>query len=223
MSLFKIPFLLSGAVGTWISLTQPTPPPARGEVQRKKGMEKIFGKFGVPIYALMWKTTVIGSLLFDIASIISSPAPPTPLAATLPPLYLLACICTLASGVLRLQCYRALGPLFTFEITLRADHKLVTRGPYAYVRHPSYAAALFGIVGMLVLHFGPGSWFRAVGLLDTSVGWWYAALWTAMNTYVLASMLARVPTEDAMLRDQFKEEWDAWAARVPYRVIPRIY
>ncbi|KAI0042245.1 ICMT-domain-containing protein, partial [Auriscalpium vulgare] len=139
------------------------------------------------------------------------------------PLFLLGCLCTLASGVLRLECYRALGPLFTFEITLRADHKLVTRGPYAYVRHPSYAGVVLGVVGTLLLHFGPGSWFRAVGLLGTSAGWWFAALWTAMETYVLTSILARAPTEDAMLREQFKEEWDTWAARVPYRVFPGIY
>ncbi|KAI0050661.1 hypothetical protein FA95DRAFT_1486732, partial [Auriscalpium vulgare] len=108
--------------------------------------------------------------------------------------------------------------------TLRPEHKLITHGPYAaYVRHPSYAASLLGAVGMLLLHVGPGSWFRAVGLLDGSVGWWYAALWTAMNAFILTSLMARAPTEDAMLRDQFREEWDAWAARVPYRVIPGIY
>ncbi|KAI0042244.1 hypothetical protein FA95DRAFT_1564492 [Auriscalpium vulgare] len=222
MSLVKIPFLLTGAVGTWLALTPPNPLPAPGEVQKSKGIEKIFGKF-VHIHALMWKTSVITSLLFDIASIILSPAPPTPLAATLPPLFLFGCLCTLAGGVLRLECYRALGLLFTFEITLRANHRLVTRGPYAYVRHPSYAASVLTVVGTLLLHFGPGSWFRAEGLLDGSAGWWYAALWTAMSAYALASLLARAPAEDAMLRDQFKEEWDAWAARVPYRVIPGIF
>ncbi|KAI0048050.1 hypothetical protein FA95DRAFT_1605584 [Auriscalpium vulgare] len=171
----------------------------------------------------MWKTSLFTTLLFDVASIISSPAPPTPFTAVLPPLFLLGSLCTLAGGVLRLGCYRALGPLFTFEIALRTDHKLITRGPYAYVRHPSYAAAVLTVVGTLLLHFGPGSWFRAVGLLDRSAGWGYAALWTAINACALVSLLARAPAEDAMLRDQFKEEWDAWAARVPYRVVPRIY
>lgn len=32
----------------------------------------------------------------------------------------------------------ALGNLFTFEVMIRKNHKLITDGPYAYLMHPSY-------------------------------------------------------------------------------------
>lgn len=44
---------------------------------------------------------------------------------------------------------------------------------------------------------------------------------------VIASMvaipLARIPMEDAMLRKQFGQEWEEWARRVPYALIPGVY
>jgi protein-S-isoprenylcysteine O-methyltransferase Ste14 len=130
---------------------------------------------------------------------------------------------TAASGALRLACYKAMGSLFTFELTLRSDHKLVTRGPYAFVRHPSYSGVVLGVVGTLLVHFGPGSWWARAGWQSTLAGQVYAMCWCAMEAYVLSSIMARAPTEDAFLKKQFGAEWDAWAARVPYRVIPGVF
>ncbi|KAH8987006.1 hypothetical protein EDB92DRAFT_1936121 [Lactarius akahatsu] len=130
---------------------------------------------------------------------------------------------TAASGALRLACYKTLGSLFTFELTLREDHRLVTSGPYAFVRHPSYSGVVLGVVGTLLVHFGPGSWWARTGWMGTFAGQVYALCWCVMEAYVLSSILCRTPTEDSFLRKQFGAEWDAWAARVQYRVIPYVF
>ncbi len=136
---------------------------------------------------------------------------------------MLGCLATAASGALRLACYKTLGKLFTFELTLRSDHRLVTGGPYAYVRHPSYSGVVLGVLGTLLVHFGPGSWWAEAGWLGMPAGRVYAFCWCAMEAYVLSSIMARAPTEDALLKKQFGAEWDEWAARVPYRVIPGVF
>ena len=51
---------------------------------------------------------------------------------------LVACGC-----IIRLICYKKLGPLFTFDLTIFPSHTLVTSGPYGIVRHPAYAGTLF--------------------------------------------------------------------------------
>jgi len=55
-------------------------------------------------------------------------------------------------GLIRLECYRQLGTMFTFEMSIRKDHMLVTSGPYGIVRHPGYTGILLVISGMLLLH-----------------------------------------------------------------------
>ena len=144
-------------------------------------------------------------------------------ASALPTAFVLGCLTTAASGALRLACYKTLGSLFTFELTLREDHRLVTSGPYAFVRHPSYSGVVLGVVGTLLVHFGPASWWARAGWFSTLGGQAYALGWCMMEAYVLWSILCRAPTEDAFLRKQFGAEWDAWAARVPYRVIPGVF
>ena len=157
------------------------------------------------------KTSLLPSLLASTATV------------TLPPAFVLGCLATAASGALRLACYKSLGSLFTFELTLRSDHRLVTGGPYAFVRHPSYSGVVLGVLGTLLVHFGPGSWWAEAGWLGTPAGQVYAICWCAMEAYVLSSIMARAPTEDALLKKQFGAEWDEWAARVPYRVIPGVF
>jgi protein-S-isoprenylcysteine O-methyltransferase Ste14 len=149
--------------------------------------------------------------------------PPPPPESALPAMFMLGCLVTAASGALRWACYKTLGSLFTFELTLREDHRLVTSGPYGFVRHPSYSGVVLGVLGTLLVHFGPGSWWARAGWLATPGGLLYALCWCAVEAYVLWSILCRAPTEDAFLRKQFGAEWDAWAARVPYKVIPGVF
>lgn len=42
-------------------------------------------------------------------------------------------------------------------------------------------------------------------------------------TYVGLMMVQRTKTEDMMLRREFGAEWDLWASRVRYRLIPGVF
>jgi protein-S-isoprenylcysteine O-methyltransferase Ste14 len=41
-----------------------------------------------------------------------------------------------------------LGRFFTVDVTIEKDHKLVERGPFRIVRHPSYTGVLLAFVGL---------------------------------------------------------------------------
>lgn len=73
----------------------------------------------------------------------------------LTPLFLLGTSMTAFGGFIRWRCYRELGKLFTFEMSIRKNHKLVMSGPYAVVRHPGYTGILFTIVGIVCWHASP--------------------------------------------------------------------
>jgi protein-S-isoprenylcysteine O-methyltransferase len=40
-----------------------------------------------------------------------------------------------------------LGRFFTVDVTIEKDHELVERGPFKFVRHPSYAGVLLAFIG----------------------------------------------------------------------------
>jgi protein-S-isoprenylcysteine O-methyltransferase Ste14 len=86
----------------------------------------------------------------------------------------------------------------SFSIVPEA-RKLVTRGPYAVVRHPLYVTEEIAAVGIIVLSF---SW---------------QALIIGLVHWML--QLRRMQNEEKVLRSAFTD-YDAYAARTP-RVIPR--
>ncbi|KAG2126910.1 hypothetical protein DEU56DRAFT_959007, partial [Suillus clintonianus] len=67
---------------------------------------------------------------------------------------------------IRLWCFRTLGRFFTFELGVRKGHKLVTTGPYAVVRHQSYAGAALLSIGLFILHGSWSSLIRRSGVLN---------------------------------------------------------
>jgi protein-S-isoprenylcysteine O-methyltransferase Ste14 len=81
-------------------------------------------------------------------------------------------------------------------------HRVISTGPYAYVRHPMYAGALFFFVGVPLLL---GSW-AGLAALPLFVG-----------------LLAfRIGLEEQTLRTAL-QGYDAYADRVRYRLIPLIW
>jgi len=161
---------------------------------------------------------------------------PTSLTA-LTPTFLVGTLLTLAGGLLRVHCFRALGSRFTFELSIRPAHALVTDGVYGVVRHPSYTAALALAVGSLLCMLdrrgcvvsafvgldpsqasapgGDGSGHAVVAALT---GAWVTLLGT-----LFVGLSKRMDKEDAMLEKTFGEEWRAWAKKVPYRLVPGVY
>jgi protein-S-isoprenylcysteine O-methyltransferase Ste14 len=59
-----------------------------------------------------------------------------------------------AGALLGLAAVRALGPFMAVDIAVWEDHELVTRGPYARIRHPAYTGAMLMAAGaaLFLLH-----------------------------------------------------------------------
>lgn len=89
-------------------------------------------------------------------------------------------------------------------VKIQADraHRVISTGPYAYIRHPMYAGALFYFIGVPLLL---GSW------------WGLAFLPLFVGLFVF-----RIGIEERTLRTAL-EGYGAYAARVRYRLIPLIW
>ncbi|KZT18359.1 hypothetical protein NEOLEDRAFT_1080424 [Neolentinus lepideus HHB14362 ss-1] len=224
MSLLRAPLTLLSSFNIGVCLTPPNPPISDEE---RKGYAPATSEAAFYLGGLCDTATLLAAHfpahpLSQRTLSLLSPHTATPsLSPT--PAFLLGTLLTALGTYIRYTCYRALGTLFTYELSIRKDHALITTGPYAYVRHPSYTAALVAYAGAHVSLLGPGSWLRECGWLETRAG--RAGLWAlgANALFLVAFIAKRVATEDRTLRAQFGEEWDRWAARVPYRIIPYVF
>lgn len=158
---------------------------------------------------------ILGLLIFGPASLASRIGYSTS--------FIVGCGLVTLGSYIRYRCYRALGKHFTLELNVSDNHKLITHGPHAYVRHPSYTSALAVFIGSGCCYGSPGSWFRECQIVDTTWGGVLIvayALFVSVATVVITS---RLVVEDQLLRERFKEQWDAWAQKVPYRLVPFLY
>ena len=128
---------------------------------------------------------------------------------------------TLTGGYIRPWTYRVLGDLFTYEVTLRPQHKLVTCAPYNVVRHPSYSGLFMHFAGVAVLHFAEGGWNRECGIMNTPAAAG-VVVWIVLSIYAMSSVWRRGSVEDAMMRDTFGDNWVEYHGRVPYKFIPYV-
>lgn len=96
--------------------------------------------------------------------------------------------------------YATLGGNYRGGIGLYEQHELVTRGPYAIVRHPIYLA--FIVIMLLVLPL-TANWI------------------VGMSGLALVSLIAlvRIPQEERQLRERFGAAWTAYASRTG-RLLP---
>ena len=108
-----------------------------------------------------------------------------------------------AGLALRVWSIHHLGGLFSAVVVIRRDHRLVTNGPYRFLRHPSYTGALVAALGFGV---ALGHWTSVLILL---VGW-------------SIGIAYRIRVEEAVLRGAFGPAYDEYSARTP-RLIPRLY
>jgi protein-S-isoprenylcysteine O-methyltransferase Ste14 len=108
----------------------------------------------------------------------------------------------LAGGALRIWPVFVLGRRFSGLVAIQPGHELVTDGVYRIIRHPSY-------LGACILMFGWALAFRSgVGLI-------LAAL-------IIPPLLARIRSEEALLRAQFGEQYEAYCRRTA-RLVPGLY
>ena len=122
----------------------------------------------------------------------------------------------------RLTCYKTLGESFTYEITVRKNHKLITRGLYSWVRHPSYSGLIVIDVGLALSLAIHGSWVRESDMSSTTWGQVLVGSQIALIVIQITAIFLRMDIEDAALRKTFPAEWNEWAERVAYRLVPGI-
>ncbi len=123
---------------------------------------------------------------------------------------------------IRVICFRHLGRQFTFQLSIRKDHRLITDGPYSIVRHPSYSGAVLQVLGMVICLCGPSSWLREIGI-HTRIGRVIGAIVGLIVATATYGGIARTFKEDIVLRNTFKGEWEQWAKKTPYRLFPYIF
>ncbi|SIT45269.1 conserved membrane hypothetical protein [Paraburkholderia ribeironis] len=88
------------------------------------------------------------------------------------------------------------------KVQTERGHKVIDTGPYAYVRHPMYAAALLMFVGMPLML---GSWWglALAPVMACAIGW-------------------RAVREERLLAAQL-DGYKAYMTRVRYRFVPHIW
>jgi protein-S-isoprenylcysteine O-methyltransferase Ste14 len=132
----------------------------------------------------------------------------------------------------RLGAFRVLGKHFKLQLSMQSDHKLATTGPYSVVRHPSYTGFLAAYLGVNLAWAAPGGWLRDVVwpwlTHDASTVARVAAGGAALvvccqQLIAVIGLTRRMAEEDKMMRTRFGTEWEQWAARVPYKLIPGVY
>jgi len=107
-----------------------------------------------------------------------------------------------AGGALRIWPVFVLGHRFSGLVAIQPGHKLVTRGVYGLIRHPSY-------LGLLVNSLGWALAFRSgVGVL--------------LTVLLIPPLLARIRAEEQLLRTQFGGEYDVYCNRTS-RLVPGLY
>jgi protein-S-isoprenylcysteine O-methyltransferase Ste14 len=69
----------------------------------------------------------------------------------------LADLATVLGLILVIQARRTLGQNWSSEVVILEKHKLIERGPYAYIRHPIYSGLLLMLMGT-ALYYGRKAW-----------------------------------------------------------------
>jgi protein-S-isoprenylcysteine O-methyltransferase Ste14 len=108
-----------------------------------------------------------------------------------------------AGGALRIWPVFVLGRRFSGLVAIQPGHTLVTTGIYRVIRHPSY-------LGLLVNALGWALAFRSLaGVL--------------LAAFTMVPVVARIRSEEALLRSHFGGDYDAFRAQTPWRLVPGLY
>jgi protein-S-isoprenylcysteine O-methyltransferase Ste14 len=99
--------------------------------------------------------------------------------------------------------HKQLGRNWSVTLATRRDHKLVTDGLYAWVRHPMYSSFLLLALGQLLLL--PNWIVGPIGLVAVAILFFF-----------------RVGREEALMTETFGEEYRAYMRRTA-RIVPFLY
>jgi protein-S-isoprenylcysteine O-methyltransferase Ste14 len=136
------------------------------------------------------KGLALEGLAFVIALAFPRDTPPGPAWRTI------SVAASVAAAALFIWAIRHLGLAWRVKAVVTEDHRLVTTGPYAVVRHPIFTSLFLLLLGTAALLATPAAVVvsAAVFLYGTNI---------------------RVRAEDGLLLRRFGERFDAYARRVP--------
>lgn len=116
---------------------------------------------------------------------------------------IVAIVSAILSVFIVMAAVKTLGKEWSITARVVTDHKLATKGPYRFVRHPIYT----GMLGMLI----------ATGI---AVSYWPALL-VALVVFFLGTAI-RIRSEERLLREAFGLEFETYARTVP-AIVPGLY
>lgn len=96
-----------------------------------------------------------------------------------------------------------LGNNWSGRISVKEDHKFITKGPYAIVRHPIYGGILLAYLGTAVT--------------AVHVRGYIAVL------LMLTGMIIKLRREERFILEKLDRKYESYYCRVRYRLIPFIY
>ena len=118
-------------------------------------------------------------------------------------LFWIGVILVFLGTTLRWYAIQTLGKLFTAQVIVQHDQEIVQRGPYQYMRHPSYTGFLLIISGFGLMI---GSWLSML-LLTLSLG---------------ATLLYRISVEEQALLQQCPT-YKSYMQNTTKRLLPFLY
>ncbi|HVN16509.1 MAG TPA: isoprenylcysteine carboxylmethyltransferase family protein [Anaerolineales bacterium] len=131
-------------------------------------------------------------------------APQFNLLSFFPAFFVLGIALVVGGLLFRFWAIQTLGKFFRTRVMIQDEHRLITSGPYKYLRNPSYTALLLILPGF---GFGIGNWLSALVLFVAGV---IAYAWR----------IAIV--EEPALAKQFGEEFQAYKKKT-WALIPFIW
>jgi protein-S-isoprenylcysteine O-methyltransferase Ste14 len=96
--------------------------------------------------------------------------------------------------------HHTLGRQWSTNLQLKQNHTLIAEGPYRWVRHPMYTALFDFFVGLALI---PASWLIVI-----------------LVVAAILVLYARIGKEEAMMTEQFGDEYRAYMQRTG-RFLPR--
>ncbi|KAG1808432.1 uncharacterized protein BJ212DRAFT_1303040 [Suillus subaureus] len=240
MSLLKIPFLVASAICIHISVTSRSLPPSSQEKVVLSVSESFISLFLYLQGLESSKISAWAASLVEVTSILAVHIGPSHIPASvygasavrflrtlhptpITPVFLAGSLSIIVGGVLRLYCMLTLGKFWSFPLSVRKEHKIVTNGPYSIVRHPSYTGFLLQYVGIVIMHGSQGSWMRQSEILQVPCMKVLTTIVLFMYTATALVGIDRSSVEDKMLQRALGEDWEYWAKKVKYRLLPGVY
>jgi protein-S-isoprenylcysteine O-methyltransferase Ste14 len=245
MSLSRVALVTVQAICYQVALTPPNPTPSKG---RYHTQQLYILQIAPLIFKVSWTPSPLllfslyplqiqqfitwGWAIFEVLYYLRVVVPitsPTPFVTSiiclppqpnirLTPSFIIGVIAVILGTYIRLDCFKTLGQLFTFDLTIHPEHKLITSRFYAYVRHPAYTGSLLLVFGLAFSHLTRGSWMRECGPLRASSS--AIVVWALWWLWTLSVGISRADAEDKQMRKLFPEEWDAYAAAVHWWFFP---